>query len=470
MLTHKSGTPATKATHAPRLKIKINWPPGLAPVDAPKPNAATPTTAAAPPIQIDPEFQARIVPLSPEERQQLEANLLRDGCRDPLVVWQQANTLLDGHHRFEICQRRKIMYTTRWLNFKTREAALEWIDTNQLGRRNLTPEQISLVRGRIYNLIKRQGARADRRSGNRSVESGARPVDETTRTNADRTSDHSEQKSDAATALAKKHKVSRATIVRDGRHARAVESLKPIVPDIEQRVMNGTVPSQAAVLKAARTPARAAEILTTTKRTPHVRHNSRDTNEWYTPAEYVDAARRVLERIDLDPASCEEANAIVKADRIFTVKDNGLRRAWSGRVWMNPPYGTDLIEPFAKKLVYHVRRGHITQAIVLLNNATETGWFQSLVEAASHICFPKGRIKFRMPGGKAPGAPTQGQALLYFYNHDWWLEKARQRGPIKAGESSHPSHAFVTEFSRFGFVVGNATNNAKYDTYEGGAR
>jgi hypothetical protein len=198
---------------------------------------APPQAPAPPPIQIDPEFQKLIPPLSPKERADLQENLQRDGCRDPLVVWN--GVLLDGHHRFAICERLKIKYTTTALKFQTREAAADWIDRNQLGRRNLAPDQMSLLRGRIHHRMKRQGARTDR------------------------TSAQSEQKSDAATALAREHGVSRATIVRDGQFARAVESLKPSVPDIEQRVMNGTVPSKAAVIAAARQPHHAREILTT---------------------------------------------------------------------------------------------------------------------------------------------------------------------------------------------------------------
>lgn len=109
-------------------------------------------------IQIDPEFKALIPPLAPQERDQLEENLKADGCRDPIVTWQ--GWLLDGHNRFEICTRLGIEYRVTSLDLADKAAALDWMDANQLGRRNLTPEQMSLLRGRIYNRSKKTMAEA----------------------------------------------------------------------------------------------------------------------------------------------------------------------------------------------------------------------------------------------------------------------------------------------------------------------
>jgi N6-adenosine-specific RNA methylase IME4 len=87
-------------------------------------------------IKIDPEFQALIPPLAAEERQQLEANILADGCRDPLVVWN--GVLIDGHNRYEICTKHSIDFETVEKEFADRSEAVEWIIRNQFGRRNLT--------------------------------------------------------------------------------------------------------------------------------------------------------------------------------------------------------------------------------------------------------------------------------------------------------------------------------------------
>ena len=61
--------------------------------------------------------------------------------------------------------------------------------------------------------------------------------------------------------------------------------------------------------------------------------------ELYSPVELVDAGRNVMGDIDLDPASSVKANQVVKAAKIFTKRGNGLTKKWSGRVWMNHPWG-----------------------------------------------------------------------------------------------------------------------------------
>ena len=92
-------------------------------------------------IIVDAEFAALIPPLSAEERQQLEENIVEHGgARDPLVVWASKGTLtlLDGHNRYEICTRLALPFDIEELRFSDRSHAEEWIIRNQFGRRNLS--------------------------------------------------------------------------------------------------------------------------------------------------------------------------------------------------------------------------------------------------------------------------------------------------------------------------------------------
>lgn len=141
---------------------------------------------------------------------------------------------------------------------------------------------------------------------------------------------------------------------------------------------------------------------------PHVANNS-GYNEWYTPAEYIEAAREVMGSIDLDPASNELANKTVKAQTFYTAEINGLNKEWFGNVWLNPPYSASLVQAFAEKVI----SSNFQQAVILVNNATDTAWFRKLIEKANAILFTTGRIRFyKMDGEK--GAPLQGQAFIYY--------------------------------------------------------
>jgi N6-adenosine-specific RNA methylase IME4 len=120
-------------------------------------------------IQIDPEFKALIPPLAPDELSQLETNILRDGCRDPLVVW--GDILIDGHNRYEICTRNGLSFETVQIQFESRTHARIWMRNNQAGRRNLTPAwRLDLELGNKKDLLligkTTQGKRTDLLSEN----------------------------------------------------------------------------------------------------------------------------------------------------------------------------------------------------------------------------------------------------------------------------------------------------------------
>lgn len=145
---------------------------------------------------------------------------------------------------------------------------------------------------------------------------------------------------------------------------------------------------------------------------PQVSFNSGN-NEWYTPAKYVELARKVLGVIDVDPASCDYANKTIKAKTYYTIDNNGLDKQWNGKVWMNPPYSADLVQKFTDKMVSEFESGNTNEAIVLVNNATETQWFNNMIQDASAVAFPKGRIRYESTS-REMNTPIQGQAFIYF--------------------------------------------------------
>jgi ParB family chromosome partitioning protein len=186
----------------------------------------------------------------------------------------------------------------------------------------------------------------------------------------------------------------------------------------------------AAIEEAAQAANEAGERLT---RDAVFNHRAQGTgeNEWYTPAEHIEAAREVLGEIDLDPASSIIANRTVRATRFFTLEDNGLEQEWHGRVWINPPYAQPYILHFAQKIAKEYSEGRTLEAIALTHNYTDTAWFHLLGTYAAAICFTRGRIGFLSPEGQK-AAPTQGQAFFYF-------------GPDPA--------KFSQVFTRFGLVM-----------------
>jgi ParB family chromosome partitioning protein len=136
-----------------------------------------------------------------------------------------------------------------------------------------------------------------------------------------------------------------------------------------------------------------------------------DGDEWYTPTEYLEAARAVMGDIDLDPATCTAAQEVIQAKDFFTKEDDGLAQEWVGRIWLNPPYSGALVSRFLDKVCTEYDEGRIDEAVVLVNNATDTAWFHNLLERFP-ACFLRKRVPFWRPGHDGGGA-RQGQVIFY---------------------------------------------------------
>ena len=331
----------------------------------------------------DAEFHRLIHPLTPDERTGLEMSLKAHGNLSPIIVWKETRLLLDGHNRYDICHQNSIaLLPPIELSLPDRDAATVWIIDNQLGRRNLSPYVRGVLALKREGIIARQAQERQEATFPHAGQKGFQPASV-----VQNSVPHNSKTQDAVAALAH---VSHDTIAR----VKVIE--ERATPEQKAQLVNGDVSVN--------------EIYVSITNRPHIAANSGE-NEWYTRKSIIEAAREVMGGIDLDPAASAASNEVVKALRFFAKEEDGLQREWAGRIWLNPPYAQPFIARFCAKLLLEVQAGHTHEAIAFVNNATETLWFQGVMQHASAACFPKGRNHFWFPGVES--APLQGQVLIY---------------------------------------------------------
>ena len=171
-------------------------------------------------IIVDPKFKSHIRALKPDERASLEKNIIENGCLDPLKVWQETDILLDGHNRYSICTKHDFEYNIEYMSFDDREEALNWLIDNQLGRRNLTPDELAYYRGKKYTRVK-QGHGGDRKSESKV---------------------QFEPLINSAQSIAEQTGTSESTIKRDGNFAQSVDKLADAFgDDIREGLLSGDI-------------------------------------------------------------------------------------------------------------------------------------------------------------------------------------------------------------------------------------
>jgi phage N-6-adenine-methyltransferase len=371
------------------------------------------------------EYQV-MPPLSPDEYEALKADIAARGVMIP-VEYDEYGEVLDGHHRIRACQ----------------ELGVNWpkiirTGLDEAGKR-LHARKLNLARRHLDQGVKRALIEAQLREtpgrSNRQIADDL-GVDDTTVGDVRRavagipqvrTTTGADGKSYPASSLeraAKRELIARQ--IREKPEASNRQIAKELgVSDHTVAAVRATPTGYRIVddspegKKAIRDSARAlkADMPTYT-----------GNNEWYTPAEYIEAARTVLGTIDLDPASCDMAQEVVRAKRYFTAKTDGLKQDWRGSVWLNPPYSRGCLSPFVSKLCLEYNSGRVASAIMLTHNYTDTKWWHEAAESAAAMCFPRGRVKFYKPEGEI-GAPPDGQTFFYFGNYPEWFAKAfRQFG------------------------------------------
>jgi hypothetical protein len=196
-----------------------------------------------------------IPPLATGEREQLEQNIVQFGCKDPLIVWETTTkvvtsdsptpegvsyVLLDGHNRYEICTKYSLDFKITLVELRSMQHAQDFMIDHQLGRRNLSAEQMAYLRGMKYLSLKQNRGKYDRTESdiNHSGHSdhyGKKALDETTENHSGH-SDHYGKKEKLSEQLAAEFNVGEKTIRRDADFAKGVELLPE---DIRKEVLQG---------------------------------------------------------------------------------------------------------------------------------------------------------------------------------------------------------------------------------------
>ena len=183
-------------------------------------------------LKVDPKFRDKIPALSAEEFERLEENILADGeVREPLVVWN--DTIIDGHHRWQIIQKHpEIPYRVKDMSFADEWAAVDWMYSNQLGRRNLTDAQRTWTFGELYKVRKR------RRGGDHGNQ----------HTKVAKAQNEPLPKRDTAEEIANEHGVGRETIKRAELFVNGLTAADKVSPGFKDAVLSGEVKAPKATI------------------------------------------------------------------------------------------------------------------------------------------------------------------------------------------------------------------------------
>ena len=301
---------------------------------------------------------ANIFPLiEGEEFKKLVDDIKTNGLLNPVVLYQEQ--ILDGRNRFNACLEAGIQ--PLFVEYDG-DSPLNHVVSLNLTRRHLSESQRALVGAKLANM--KVGKKSLYRENSTDI-----------------TNSEAAQKLNISNFIIKQAK----KVLR--------ESPQEVIEAIEKGEM---------------TVNKAVNNLIVTKYTGN--------EEWYTPKKYIDMAREVLGRIDIDPASNAFANEVVQATTYYTKEDDGLSKEWQGKMWLNPPYSS-IIANFIDKTCHSD-----VEAIVLTNNSTDTKWFAQAANNCAAMCFTYGRINFYDDTAKK-SSPTNGQAFFYFGNN---VEKFNQ--------------------------------------------
>ena len=321
---------------------------------------------------------AKLFPISSEEElAALAADIKANGLQNPITLLD--DKVLDGRNRLLACEMAGVPPTfTEW---KGLGSPVSWVISQNLYRRHLTGGQKAVVALEAEKLLAKENPPGRPKNGG-----------------------------NISTIKGKSRDIAAGLVGVSGRYVQAAKKIAAADPKTADEVKAGRLSLPEAEKKLGFKQSTKALVST-------------ESNEWYTPKNYVEAVRKVLGEIELDPASCASANKVVKATKYYTKEDDGLKQKWSGRVILNPPYG-DIGPKFVARLIKEYESGNVTEAILLLNShATDTKWFQPLFDYL--LCFTDHRSKFWNdddPEGKN-SSPTHGSVFVYLGKNSKDFEK-----------------------------------------------
>jgi len=344
---------------------------------------------------------ANIFPMMPEaDLEEMAADIKENGLLNPIEIFE--GKIIDGRNRYRACQ--KIGLRPRFYEIQTGDDfdAVSYVLSLNLHRRHLTTSQRAMVAVEVEKVYAEEAKENLKLSKGRGIKGKANLPDlncqardkaaEMLNVGGRSVSDAKKVFGDGIPELAEKVTQGEVSVSAAAKAANLNEEIqKEIVEEINQ----GGKPAE--VIK--------AHVLVT-------KHTGDE--ESYTPPIYLDAALRVMGSIDTDPASNPMAQENVKANKYYTLENDGLKEenTWDGNVWMNPPYTARVINKFIEKVIDQKENGICKQAIVLTNNNTDTTWFHAMLDAGASVCFTRGRINFLKRDG-SKSSPTNGQAFFY---------------------------------------------------------
>lgn len=284
-------------------------------------------------LRIDPDFEGKIPPLTTEEFQQLENNILADGVViNPIIVWD--GVIVDGHNRYRIVNKHpEIRFSTCEKTFSDRYEAIAWICKNQLGRRNLTKEQKKYLIGKQYEAEKAShgGDRGNQYTNLASSQIGNLPNKEKT-----------------CERIAGENGISKNSVLRAEAFSKAVDIADEVEPGIRDEILAGKIkPTEKDVHALARAdPEERPAIIEEMRKSPEEKRKAAP------PPKLPDKPLTQVEQISEDMLTSRSKGT--EADMLYELEDalDSLMFRWSMCLNNNQDYfADDSCQPQIHKLV-----------------------------------------------------------------------------------------------------------------------